>query len=384
MTEGRSLRFSIYLLKPAIASYADAFDPDYLDGVEQAPSITTAEPNRTLVEANLSFWWQRKSSQRLPKFYPLLSPAFDLPDERLYSSNMSGVLFLTAANRKFAITFGYGHNFLREDAKVRDFGLKTALGAMDEEAIKDIEFSTPEAQPYQTKKQTGKGGGIFGFGISDVYDIIKFASGKSSREAGELGSSSVGGNDALKFNSKCAIEELPQKCARALQIYEERWYATRKNFGFIDYIRHEKDPSITSRLDEMLCQAFVVDASLLVLSPPDIVYEDMVRHPIIQRIIQDVERQNGVGFIFRENPRCLLAIEIEFSTSSKHILGGFTNASMMGLVGVVIGPEDKYAKIARIAKYAHKLKETGKAVDGLFLNVACYTTGEFMALVARP
>lgn len=267
----RSLRFSIYLLKAEVREYHDALEEDYQNTLFVAPVI-----EGIITEANPAFYWQQTESRRLPKWHELMSQGFVIPADRLYSTNKSGVLFLTANERKFAITFGYGHNFLREDVKVRDFGLKTALGAMDEESIKDLEFSTPEAQPYQTKKQTGKGGAILGFGISDVYDIIKFASGRASRDAGELGSSSVGGNDALKFNSKCDFNELPQKCARALQIYNERWYATRKNFAFIDYIRHEKDPNITKRLDDMLCRAFVADPELIFLAPPEIINDEVV------------------------------------------------------------------------------------------------------------
>ena len=34
-----------------------------------------------------------------------------------------------------------------------------------------------------------------------------------------------------------------------------------------------------------------------------------------------------------KNPRCLLSVEVEFSGSSKLIMGDFTNAGMMGHVG---------------------------------------------------
>lgn len=270
MPNGKSLRYSVFLLKPEVADYVSAIDPEYRSELQQAPLLEDV-----VLECQPAFFWQRKRKSQLPKWYPLLTPTFELPAEQLFSSNMSGILFLTVNARKFAVTFHYGHNFLSEDAKVRDFGLKAALGAIDEEAIRDMEFSTPEAHPFQTKKQTGRGGGAFGFGISDVYDIIKFASGRTSVEAGGLGSSSVGGNDALKFNSQCTLAELAEKCAVALRIYTEQWYR-RKGFEFIDFIRQEKDPAVITALDDILCRAFIADPALLLLAPPEITHDDLV------------------------------------------------------------------------------------------------------------
>jgi hypothetical protein len=60
-------------------------------------------------------------------------------------------------------------------------------------------------------------------------------------------------------------------------------------------------------------------------------------HPLVRRLKAEVYRQNHGGIYRNRNPRCLVAIEVEHSTSSKHILGGVTNASMLGLLGVVIG-----------------------------------------------
>jgi hypothetical protein len=105
-------------------------------------------------------------------------------------------------------------------------------------------------------------------------------------------------------------------------------------------------------------------------------------HPLIQKIISHARRQNAGEFNENDNPRCLLAIEIEFSGSSKLILGDFTNASMMGLVGLVIGPSaGKYMQqIRRVAEYVLTLRRLEKAPEHLFTNVACMDENEFKSL----
>jgi hypothetical protein len=80
------------------------------------------------------------------------------------------------------------------------------------------------------------------------------------------------------------------------------------------------------------------------------------------------------------NPRCLLAIEVCFSGSSKHIMGDMLNAGALGLYGFVVGPDEHMGKIRRIGRYIEILGELGKA-PWLFKNVAAVSTSEFEALV---
>ena len=101
-------------------------------------------------------------------------------------------------------------------------------------------------------------------------------------------------------------------------------------------------------------------------------------HPLIEQLKGLVRRQNYGGIYYNPNPRCLVAIEVEHRTSSKHILGGKTNASMLGMLGVVVGSSSHIAKVRRIHEYACKLKEVEKAHDDMFGNVACFEESEFL------
>jgi hypothetical protein len=79
------------------------------------------------------------------------------------------------------------------------------------------------------------------------------------------------------------------------------------------------------------------------------------------------------------NPRCLLAIEVVFSGSSKHIMGDTLNAGALGLYGLVVGAEARMPKVRRIGAYVHLLAELEK-LPPIFRNVVALSTAEFEEL----
>ena len=78
------------------------------------------------------------------------------------------------------------------------------------------------------------------------------------------------------------------------------------------------------------------------------------------------------------NPRCVLAIEVVYSGSTKHILGDITNASMMGLYGFVVASSYLFSKVERIFEYTKAIKRVGKAPEELFANVCIISDSEFL------
>lgn len=99
-----------------------------------------------------------------------------------------------------------------------------------------------------------------------------------------------------------------------------------------------------------------------------------------------IRKLNTQGLILNRNPRCLLAIEIEFSGSMKHILGDIANASMLGYIGIVIGTaagrRPNYPRIQRVRSYIETVVEFEKAPEGLFKNVLYFNTDEFLELLS--
>jgi hypothetical protein len=81
------------------------------------------------------------------------------------------------------------------------------------------------------------------------------------------------------------------------------------------------------------------------------------------------------------NPRCLIAIEVCYNGSSKHMMGDMLNAGALGLYGFVVGNEQNMPKIKRILRYLEILADLDK-VPWLFRNVVSISTEEFDALVA--
>jgi hypothetical protein len=106
-------------------------------------------------------------------------------------------------------------------------------------------------------------------------------------------------------------------------------------------------------------------------------------HPLIRLLREEVSSQNHGGFYFNPNPRCLLAIELEYTTSSKHILGGITNASLLGAIGLMVAPAAYIDKVRRISQYAARLRQVEKAHDDMFANIACFQEDDFLRLLSR-
>ncbi len=77
------------------------------------------------------------------------------------------------------------------------------------------------------------------------------------------------------------------------------------------------------------------------------------------------------------NARCLLAIEVVYSGSMKHMMGDILNASAIGLYGLVLGGEKAMPRLERILRYLEQLAQLEK-LPYRFQNVVVLSTTSSM------
>ncbi len=100
--------------------------------------------------------------------------------------------------------------------------------------------------------------------------------------------------------------------------------------------------------------------------------KSMQNHRLIKVLIKDkLEAGCKIKDVWNSFSRCFIGIEIEFSGSSKHILGSLINASVSGSIGIVIGNKDNLKKIQRIYDYLFRLESLErpylKTIGNLFI-----------------
>jgi hypothetical protein len=110
----------------------------------------------------------------------------------------------------------------------------------------------------------------------------------------------------------------------------------------------------------------------------------MQSHPFTRRLIKDVLQNRGtLKETWNSFSRCYLAIEIEFTGSSKHILGSLINASVSGSIGIVINNKRNSTKVDRIWRYLKRLEGLGRMRIYTLNNLIVFDDDEFLEFLSE-
>ena len=170
--------------------------------------------------------------------------------KRVFNRTAFGLVFVQAADRWFAVSFGMGHVKLNPAAFEQDFGLRVVMNAVDPKQLKSADIRTPDENTLSRRTQTSRGSDQTAFAIDIERDLVRGLAG-ACKNVGF--GSYVAGTDGLTLNRKLEITSLPQACFDAFTIYQKSDY--KAEFGWIDQIRHIRNKSLIDCLDAKLIEA---------------------------------------------------------------------------------------------------------------------------------
>ncbi len=184
-------------------------------------------------------------------------------------------LEVVSENRIFALTFGYGKNFLKENVIEEDFGLKVILNSIEKNMIRKISKMDIGKNYKSSQEQLPKEGELSEFGFDINRDIIKFVTGKY--EDDDFGKCMLTGGDIFNIHSDKDINNIEELLALTYNKYKTDSY--KEKFPWLDNIKLIKNKKIIETLNEECVKALNEEKfDSLWIAIPEIIYWDKVKN----------------------------------------------------------------------------------------------------------
>lgn len=175
---------------------------------------------------------------------------FNCIDENVKTSNARALLLRKlqtndGKNRIFALAFGYGKSFFKEDVIEEQFGLKIVLNTLERNKIRRISKVDIGKNYKQSQEQLPKENDISEFGFDIDRDLIKFVSGKSDDEY--LDKSMLTGGDVLSLTVENNIENIDDLLLYVYDKYTSEDYKIK--YPWLDNIKQIKEKKLIDNLN---------------------------------------------------------------------------------------------------------------------------------------
>ena len=246
----KSRTFTIFLLNEGIEPTDALINSETLECVGHTTALPTGAILYLTKDKTNDPWW---------KTYLGI-------DRTLKQSYPGGILFIPVGNRWFAATFGQSYHHLSSSSYEYDFGLKTALNAIDKNSLRSTDVVNPETAKRE-RVQAPKDQDIAFFSFDgDSSTVLKRISGRVQKQYHDI-LSCVTGCDSIRVTTRKSADELVAFCENILGIYSET--NAEEKFPEVFNIRSEKDSETLDLLDQELLNAIKRKDSGLILSYPD-------------------------------------------------------------------------------------------------------------------
>lgn len=203
-------------------------------------------------------------SRRQVRWYRDVAEIVDaLPTPETESA--AGCLFVEAAGRLFALTFGHGWSMLEPGSFEVGFGLRVTLNAVDPSSLRSVDVRTMEELTLQTRTQASRASDIGTFALDDHRDLLRAVTG-TPRDA-DFGKR-VSGADSLVLATTRPMSEVPALLERALALFGDTFY--KQEFPWVDQMARVKERSRIVSLDDLVVDALRTgDTEHMHFAPPE-------------------------------------------------------------------------------------------------------------------
>jgi uncharacterized protein (TIGR04141 family) len=242
-SDKKSYKLSIYLLKNDIKNYRDALKEEITIQTELEFKEEINAEGKVIIGATK----QSPSSWR-----ELIQEGVNTPLPDLENASNRAIVFFKIENRIFALVFGYGKHLIKEEAIDTEFGLRTVLNIVDPEKLLSIDKANLDELTVLTRTQTSRKANPETFNIDIIKDLLRGITGEPAAQFNINFGNVITGSEGIYFIPKVNFKDIPNSLKELKNAYESNKYKTR--FGWIDNLKHERDPLIINQLEERLVE----------------------------------------------------------------------------------------------------------------------------------
>lgn len=261
-------RYNIYMMKSNISTFDDAIDQQ--KSFERHDVVAEYVSDGLIIKEKPGESYPPKWKKKLDQIaVNQIGPA--------YNNSASAVLWVKKGGRVFALPYGHGRKFIREEAVERRFGLKVALNAVDPRELKSVDAKAIDTLAATKHVETSQTTEIHSFGMDLQKDIMRAVAGTPRNEKFAR---RLVGKDSISIVCWKDIDEIEPLLGELKEAYESDSY--KQNFAFVDNIAPVQDPERKKHLNSKLLQKLEAkDTESISLSFPEYIpweYLDGIRY----------------------------------------------------------------------------------------------------------
>jgi uncharacterized protein (TIGR04141 family) len=207
------------------------------------------------------------SHAKTPRWLQMLSEIFEVP--QFTRRSPASVVVFEEAGRTFAVTFGYGSKLLNEYQIEMDFGVKVAINAVADDALRAV-YKSNVASAIQQFAQSAFKSRFGSFGGQSKFEIIKRISGAVT-EDDDL--ETVVGAAGLSLTTQLRFSDIKAIASKSLRFYTSKAYKNTA-FSVVDEFQPVLRSDEVERLNSLLVENLRSSQSSFELCLPQLSFDD--------------------------------------------------------------------------------------------------------------